>query len=431
MHPTELRHAAQAMLAAVDRERPGVFPMVPVVDGDVLPEAPIAAMAAGRARRVPLIIGTNRDEATLFARYLQVLPTTPKRLEAFVGHSDPDAFERILGAYPGYPDPRVVVRIGGDAIFWRPTVDVVEHSRYAPVYNYRYDYAPGILHRSGFGAAHASELIAVFGLVDTPYGRAFTAGGGRRGLRAVTEEINRNWLSFAHSGFPLPSWPRYTAESRGRCCSTGPAGSSTISRATAAWPRVEQLQWPLHAAQRRRARALVSDLEVTTSAGVVRDRRADRADVAAELPMPHHRSGCCGCARRSRSSRGPACGRPPNSAHHPRRSRLVHSDEELLTLNVVAPAGNSTPRTVLVYFHGGAYIAGSSRLYRGENLVRRGDVVFVAANYRLEDLGYLDFASSPRHSDSSTSTAGCAIRSRCCSGSATTSPRSAATRTAS
>ena len=215
VHPTELRHAAQAMLAAVDRERPGVFPMVPVVDGDVLPEAPIAAMAAGRAHRVPLIIGTNRDEATLFARYLQVLPTTPKRLEAFVGHSDPDAFERILGAYPGYPDPRVVVRIGGDAIFWRPTVDVVEaHSRYAPVYNYRYDYAPGILHRSGFGAAHASELIAVFGLVDTPYGRAFTAGGGRRGLRAVTEEINRNWLSFAHSGFPLPSWPRYTAESR-------------------------------------------------------------------------------------------------------------------------------------------------------------------------------------------------------------------------
>ena len=91
---------------------------------------------------------------------------------------------------------------------------VEAHSRYAPVYNYRYDYAPGILHRSGFGAAHASELIAVFGLIDTPYGRAFTAGGGRRGLRAVTEQINQNWLSFAHSGFPLPSWPRYTADAR-------------------------------------------------------------------------------------------------------------------------------------------------------------------------------------------------------------------------
>ncbi|HEY5852675.1 MAG TPA: carboxylesterase/lipase family protein [Aldersonia sp.] len=215
VHPTTLRRAAAAMTAAVDHERPGQFPVGPVVDGDVLLEAPIAAMAAGRAHRVPLIIGTNRDEATVFARYLELLPTTPERIAALFSHSDPAAYERIRAAYPGYPHPRAAIRLAGDAVFWRPTVDVLEaHSRHAAVYNYRYDYAPGILHRSGFGAAHASELIAVFGLVDTPYGRAFTAGGGRRGLRAVTEQINQNWLSFAHSGFPLPSWPRYTEDSR-------------------------------------------------------------------------------------------------------------------------------------------------------------------------------------------------------------------------
>ena len=101
--PPTLRHAAKAMSAAVDRERPAMFPMGPVVDGDFLPEAPITAMAAGRAHRVPLIIGTNRDEGTLFARYLDVLPTTPERIEAFFAHTDPDAFERIRAAYPGYP----------------------------------------------------------------------------------------------------------------------------------------------------------------------------------------------------------------------------------------------------------------------------------------------------------------------------------------
>ena len=213
--PTTLRHAAKVMTATADDEHPAMFPMGPVVDGDFLPEAPITAMAAGRAHRVPLIIGTNRDEGTLFARYLDLLPTTPQRIEAYFAHTDSTAFERIRAAYPDYPNPRVAVRIGGDAIFWRPTVDVVEaHSRFAPVYNYRYDYASAILHRSGFGATHGSELIAVFGLIDTPYGRAFTAGGGRRGLRAVTEQINQNWLSFAHSGFPLPSWPRYTVDAR-------------------------------------------------------------------------------------------------------------------------------------------------------------------------------------------------------------------------
>ena len=70
------------------------------------------------------------------------------------------------------------------------------------------------------------------------------------------------------------------------------------------------------------------------------------------------------------------------------------TDEDCLTLNVVAPALPSwVPRPVMVFLHGGGYTLGSSRLglYSGAALARRGDLVHVSLNYRLGALGYLDF----------------------------------------
>src|SRR5690242_17022974 len=43
-----------------------LLPFAPAVDGTVLPVAPLDAFAAGQSRDVPLLIGSNRDEARLF-----------------------------------------------------------------------------------------------------------------------------------------------------------------------------------------------------------------------------------------------------------------------------------------------------------------------------------------------------------------------------
>jgi para-nitrobenzyl esterase len=67
-------------------------------------------------------------------------------------------------------------------------------------------------------------------------------------------------------------------------------------------------------------------------------------------------------------------------------------DEACLTLSVTTPVADSaTPRPVMVWFHGGAYIvgAGSSEWYRADRLVTEGDVVVVNVNYRLGVFGYL------------------------------------------
>lgn len=66
--------------------------------------------------------------------------------------------------------------------------------------------------------------------------------------------------------------------------------------------------------------------------------------------------------------------------------------EDCLRLNVWTPAlRDGRKRPILVYFHGGAYNGGSvnSDLYDGVNLSRKGDVVVVTVNHRLNGFGFL------------------------------------------
>ena len=76
----------------------------------------------------------------------------------------------------------------------------------------------------------------------------------------------------------------------------------------------------------------------------------------------------------------------------------VTRSEDCLTLNIwtsgIAESPTVTPghgRPVMVWIHGGGFTSGSGSvfLYRGEHLVRHGDVVVVTINYRLGALGFL------------------------------------------
>jgi para-nitrobenzyl esterase len=64
--------------------------------------------------------------------------------------------------------------------------------------------------------------------------------------------------------------------------------------------------------------------------------------------------------------------------------------EDCLTLNIWTP-GTSGKRPVMVWLHGGAFAYGSGNraVTDGANLARRGDVVVVSVNHRLNICGYL------------------------------------------
>ena len=71
--------------------------------------------------------------------------------------------------------------------------------------------------------------------------------------------------------------------------------------------------------------------------------------------------------------------------------------EDCLRVNVWSPGLNDGgKRPVMVWLHGGGWTAGSGQeqpAYNGENLSRRGNVVVVSLNHRLNMLGYLNLAA--------------------------------------
>jgi para-nitrobenzyl esterase len=80
-------------------------------------------------------------------------------------------------------------------------------------------------------------------------------------------------------------------------------------------------------------------------------------------------------------------------AASPQRGREAASamGEDCLFLNVWTPAlRDGAKRPVMLYIHGGAYStgSGSAPLYDGTRLARRGDVVVVTVNHRLNAFGY-------------------------------------------
>lgn len=71
-------------------------------------------------------------------------------------------------------------------------------------------------------------------------------------------------------------------------------------------------------------------------------------------------------------------------------------DEDCLRLNVWTQGLGEGKRPVLFWIHGGGYTNGSSfemLAYDGENICRRGDIVFVSVNHRLNVLGFLDLST--------------------------------------
>lgn len=207
----ELLRAATVMRGELERT-PGTIPTAPVVDGELLPETPVDAVAAGRATTVPLLIGTNDTEGRLFElpRIKLDLLVSDERAEAMFAATQPEMREQVLAAYDGTPHRR---DLGGDYMFWYPSVRIMEAHR-GPVYAYRYDLAPRLLRLLGIRATHGMELYPVFGLADRRPGRILTALGGREALLAVQDRIQDNWLHFARYGTPADHWPTYDDQAR-------------------------------------------------------------------------------------------------------------------------------------------------------------------------------------------------------------------------
>jgi len=92
-------------------------------------------------------------------------------------------------------------------------------------------------------------------------------------------------------------------------------------------------------------------------------------------------------------------------ASSPQSGAEPNQSEDCLFLNVIGPLAKPVrPRPVIVYIHGGGYASGSgsSPLYDGAALCRRGDVVVITINHRLNLFGYLYLPGFPDSGNAGT-----------------------------
>jgi para-nitrobenzyl esterase len=181
---------------------------------DLLPRHPIDAARAGEVSGVPLIIGTNSHEASMFAwGKPPMLPTTVPSIESFFERHAPDARDTVLAAYPAHPRRSALVAIGSDAMFGAPTWAFADaYSAHAPTYVYRFDHTTWTLRALGLGATHGSEIVHIQHSYASYLGRKLHPLG-RRVQPAVGRRMQRTWLDFATHELGQ-DWPRYESTER-------------------------------------------------------------------------------------------------------------------------------------------------------------------------------------------------------------------------
>ncbi|MHA2788672.1 carboxylesterase/lipase family protein [Corynebacterium sp. S7] len=193
---------------------------MPSVDGETVMQHPLDAFADGNQAPVPLILGTNSDEASFAkAMYLRN-KARAKAARRLLDVYDSANAQKVLEAYDNAESRSDFAELLADAVFWAPTVSVATNHRFvAQTWMYRYDYASTAMQRLGLWAIHSSDLTAVFGAPGTTRAARLDNILSNEGFDEVSERMQFHWGNFFHYGTPGPQWPEYgmrTDEAPGR-----------------------------------------------------------------------------------------------------------------------------------------------------------------------------------------------------------------------
>ncbi len=187
----------------------------PVIEPYVLPQSPYDAFVSGKENDVPILVGSNADEARSLIPDLDKVkastfaadiakrwgPLPPQLLAAYPYTTDEEARQARLGFERD-------LRFGWDDWAWARLEAAEGHSR---VFYYHFAHKPpfpaGSVYDS-WGPSHFSELWYIFDhLGQEPW--AWTAAD-----RKLADTMSSYWANFVKTGNPngkgLPQWPEFT-----------------------------------------------------------------------------------------------------------------------------------------------------------------------------------------------------------------------------
>ena len=201
------------------------FDALAIVDGEVLPDPVADIFARGEQADVPVLIGSNQDEATTFSMELhdQEYASTLDFKALFLDVAPlflPEVSEQLPALYPletpsgarqSYFDLQTDVQFTQPMREWANNMATVS----SPVFVYWWRWAPPLKGNRELGAFHAADVPYVFGMIGN---ESIFSGGidDTPEERAFSDLIMTIWTNFAKTGDPsvahMFDWPEYHQE---------------------------------------------------------------------------------------------------------------------------------------------------------------------------------------------------------------------------
>ena len=186
--------------------------LIPLVDGVEITHNPFDGVAAPESAAVPFLVGSTKDEGTLFAGPLPgwgsfTEADVLKIMEPIAGPHAAAALALYKQLHPKDTPSYLLSDLITDSWMRQAANTVAElklRQGKAPAFVYVLDWEAGPLVR----APHGSDVPLVFGTLDAAPGIK-----KRPGAAEVSRQMCAAWAAFAHNGNPatpeLPHWPAY------------------------------------------------------------------------------------------------------------------------------------------------------------------------------------------------------------------------------
>ncbi|MDR3719006.1 MAG: carboxylesterase family protein [Bryobacteraceae bacterium] len=177
----------------------------PMIDGKVIVEPSDAAFLAGRATKIPLMVGANSaDIGFSMARNIdELFKPFGAASEAAKAAWDPEKTGNVR---------EVGALLAADRMMVEPARFLARAAAASgqTAYEFRFSYVAESMRKQWKGAPHATEIPFVFDTVEARYGKALAPAD-----KSIAQAANAYWVNFAKTGNPnaagLPDWPAHTA----------------------------------------------------------------------------------------------------------------------------------------------------------------------------------------------------------------------------
>jgi para-nitrobenzyl esterase len=200
------------------------FQTVSNADGWVLPATMAEIFAAGKQNDVPVLIGSNRDEGSIFTNESTTADTLKETARRRFGQ-DAEAVLKLYPASSNQEARRAQANMMRDQTFgWEMrTWARLQQTGKSKVFLYYFTQVPPLPDAEWLGAQHGAEIPYA---MNWPNGGQATNVAWTEADRTLADQVSSYWVNFAATGDPngkgLPAWPAYSRAAE-RALELGPS----------------------------------------------------------------------------------------------------------------------------------------------------------------------------------------------------------------